>query len=301
MQTGLPASHLLLALLVVAVWGTNFVVVHQALDELPPLAFAALRFTFAVLPAALFLKKPAVPWANLAAYGLLVGVGQFGLLFIAMDGHISPGLASLVVQMQVFFTIALSVFLTGERLRFDQSAALLVALCGVILIGMNTDGSATWLGLGLVVAAAGCWGAANIVARATPRANMVAYMVWTSLFAAPVLWALALVVEGPNVIASRTATASAAAWMAVIWQAGGNALFGYAAWAWLLARHPAATITPVALLVPVFGMGSSALLLGEPLPPWKLFAALLILAGLAVGLLSAMRHGRRTATCSSRE
>ncbi|MDP2010188.1 MAG: EamA family transporter, partial [Phenylobacterium sp.] len=85
----------LLALAVVAVWGTNFVVIKVALADLPPLLFATLRFTFALLPAVLFLRKPDVPWRNLAAYGVLIGLGQFGMLYIAMQHDISPGLASL--------------------------------------------------------------------------------------------------------------------------------------------------------------------------------------------------------------
>ena len=79
--------------------------------------------------------------------------------------------------------------------------------------------------------------------------------------------------------------ANFATWLAVAWQAWGNTLFGYGAWAWLLARHPAVTIAPIALLVPLFGMAASALWLGEPLPAWKLSAAGLVMAGLAVNLL----------------
>ena len=108
MQSSLTPRHLLLALLVMAVWGSNFVVIRIGLDHLPPLLFAALRFSVAFLPAALFLRPPSAPWRNLAAYGVLIGAGQFGMLFLAMSGHITPGLASLVVQTQVFFTIALS-------------------------------------------------------------------------------------------------------------------------------------------------------------------------------------------------
>ncbi|MFO0438553.1 MAG: EamA family transporter, partial [Phenylobacterium sp.] len=116
-MTALPWRHALLALAVVAVWGTNFAVIKSALSHLPPFTFATLRFLFAFLPAAFFLKRPQVPWRNLAAYGILIGVGQFGVLYFAMDGRISPGLASLVVQSQVFFTIGLAIWLKGERLN----------------------------------------------------------------------------------------------------------------------------------------------------------------------------------------
>ncbi|MBL0000398.1 MAG: EamA family transporter [Sphingomonadales bacterium] len=203
----MPLTHFTLALLVMAVWGSNFVVIKAALQHLPPLLLAALRFTFAFFPLAFFLKKPAVSLGNLASYGLLIGVGQFGLLFIAMRHDITPGLASLVVQVQVFFTIGFSMRLTGEHVhRFPA-------------------------------------------------------------------------------MASGVRNADAMTWAAVLWQSVGNTMFGYAAWGWLLSRHPAATVTPMALLVPVFGIGASALLLGEALPAWKLLAAVLVMSGLVVGLL----------------
>jgi O-acetylserine/cysteine efflux transporter len=79
--------------------------------------------------------------------------------------------------------------------------------------------------------------------------------------------------------------------LAVAWQAVGNTLFGYGVWAWLLSRHAAASIAPMALLVPVFGMGASSVWLGEPLPGWKLVAAALVLVGLGVNLLwPVLRH-----------
>lgn len=280
----LPPSHLALALAVVAVWGSNFVVIRLGLDVLPPLLFAALRFTFAALPAVFFMKRPPVPWRHLAAYGVLIGAGQFGLLFIAMDGSISPGLASLVVQVQVFFTIFLSMGLSGERVRPRQWAALALASAGIAVIALHVDHATTPLGLALVIAAAASWAGGNMVARAGGPVNMVAYVAWASLFSAPPLFAAALVFEGPGELAHGLAAAGAGTWAAVLWQSVGNSLFGYAAWAWLLARHPAAEVTPTALMVPVFGLGTAALVLGEPLPAWKLAAAALVIAGLAVGL-----------------
>lgn len=284
MHATLPFSHLLLALAVVAVWGTNFVVIKLALAELPPLLFATLRFIFAVLPAVFLLRRPAVPWRHLAAYGVLIGAGQFGLLYIAMNGHISPGLASLVVQVQVFFTIGIAMWGTGERLQPFQWAALALALAGIGVIALHTDASTTLTGLLLVLLAALSWACGNIVARSAQGANMLAYVVWGSVFSVPPLLLLSLVFEGPQAIAQGLRDASAGTWAAVLWQSVGNTLFGYAAWAWLLARHPAATVSPMALLVPVFGMAASAAWLGEGLPAWKLAAAALVLAGLSLNV-----------------
>lgn len=282
----LPLSHMLLALAVVAVWGTNFVVIRAGLDHLPPLLFATLRFTFAFLPAALFLKRPAVPVKHLAAFGLLIGAGQFGLLYSAINGHITPGLASLVVQTQVFFTILMSVYFTGEHVRPAQWLALAMAAGGVGVIAAFTDGSATPLGLLMILGAAASWSGGNVVAARGGKVNMLAYVVWASGFAILPLFALSLAVEGWPAISNGVANATPGTWGAVLWQSVGNTMFGYGAWSWLLARHPAATVTPSALLVPVFGIGSSVLLLGETLPVWKIAACALVIGGLAVNLLA---------------
>lgn len=295
----LPASHLLLGLSVVAVWGSNFVVIKYALHVLPPLTLAALRFALVVFPAILLLARPPASWRNLAAYGLFIGAGQFGLLFLAMKGSISPGLASLVVQTQVFFTIALSMVRTGERPTLASFAALALATTGLGLIVARSETDATPLGVALTLGAAASWACGNTVSRAAGSVNMVAYVVWSSLFAAPALLALALAFEGPAAVLSGLARADAKAWAAILWQSVANSIFGYAAWGWLLSRHPAARITPLALLIPVVGLGASALFLGEGLPAWKLEAAALVMAGLAAHVLfpyaaEAMRGFRRT-------
>ncbi len=281
----LPFRHFLLGLAVVAVWGTNFVVIHMGLEHLPPLLFAALRFLFAALPGVFFLKRPNVPWSHLAAYGVLIGAGQFGLLFVALRGSISPGLASLVVQAQVFFTIGLSMRLSGERVQSYQWVALLFGIAGLGVILTHTDGSATPLGLVLVLLAALAWAGGNIVSRASKTTDMLPYVVWASLFSAPPLFILSFALEGWPAIRQGLVSADAATWAAVLWQTIGNTMFGYAAWGWLLSRHPAALVTPLALLVPLFGMGASAFWLGEPLPLWKIAAALLVMSGLVIGLL----------------
>ncbi|MBO9687723.1 EamA family transporter [Roseateles chitosanitabidus] len=281
----LPLRHFLLALSVVAIWGSNFVVIRWGLNAFPPLLFAALRFTFAAIPAIFLLPKPKIGWRNLAAYGGFVGVGQFGLLYLAMRSEISPGLASLVIQTQVFFTLLLAMRMSGERVQGFQWLALAMAAGGIGIIASHTDGSTTVLGLAMVLVAAFSWSSGNIVGKRAGAVNMLAYVVWSSVFAAPPLFALSLIVEGPQQMGEALRHAGLGAWAAVLWQSVGNTIFGYGAWSWLLSRHPAATIVPMALLVPVFGMSCSALLLGEGLPGWKLMAAALVMSGLAVNLL----------------
>jgi O-acetylserine/cysteine efflux transporter len=289
-----PLRHALLAVAIMAVWGSNFVVIRIGLDHLPPLLLATLRFVLVFFPAALFIKPPSVPWRNLAAYGLLIGGGQFGLLFIAMNGHITPALASLVVQMQVFFTIVLAAVLSGERVRPFQIAALSIAAAGLALIMRHTDATTTPLGLGLVLVAAMSWAGGNIVVRATPQVDMLAYVIWASPFSVVPLLAASFALEGWPAIENGLLHIDATTCAVVLWQAAANTLFGYAAWGWLLSRYPVASIAPMSLLVPVFGIAASVLWLGEPLQAWKVGATALVLLGLIVNLMWPKLVGARS-------
>jgi O-acetylserine/cysteine efflux transporter len=266
-----------LALAIVAVWGTNFVVIKISLEAFPPFLFAALRYVFALLPIVFFIPKPKVSWRNLCAYGLATGVGQFGVMYFAIDGRISPGLASLVVQTQVFFA--------KEGLKPYQAVAVAIAMMGLVIIALHTDATTTFLGLALVVLAGLSWGAANTVSRSAGSINMLAYVVWASAFSIPPLFLMSLAFEGGwEHMSTAMASAPLGAWLGVLWQSWGNTLFGYAAWGWLLSKHPAALVAPTPLLVPIFGMGASAYFLSEPLPTWKILAAGLVIAGLVVNL-----------------
>jgi O-acetylserine/cysteine efflux transporter len=281
----LPASHLLLALAIVAIWGTNFVVMKNCLASFPPFYFAALRYLFVLLPLIFFLPRPKVSWVNLCIYGLATGLGQFGILYYAVNSQISPGLASLVVQTQVFFTIGFAMLFAKERLRRYQVVAVAIAMTGLGIIALHTDATTTFLGLALVVFAGFSWGIANTASRQAGTINMLSYVVWASVFSIPPLFLIALFFEGgASHLWDVTLSASLAAWIGVLWQSWANTLFGYAAWAWLLSRHPAAVVAPAPLLVPIFGMGASAFFLDESLPAWKVMAASLVIIGLIVNL-----------------
>lgn len=274
-----------MALAIVAVWGTNFVVIKISLDSFPPFLFAALRYIFALLPVIFFLPRPKVSWRNLLVYGLATGVGQFGVMYFAIDGRISPGLASLVIQTQVFFTIGFAMFFAKEGLRLYQAVAVAIAMIGLIIIALHTDATTTFLGLALVVFAGFSWGVANTVSRRAGAINMLSYVVWASAFSIPPLLIVSVIFEGGvSHLWEVTLAAPLGAWIGVFWQSWANTLFGYAAWGWLLSKHPAAVVAPAPLLVPIFGMGASAFFLGEALPNWKMMAAGLVIAGLVINL-----------------
>jgi O-acetylserine/cysteine efflux transporter len=274
-----------LALAIVAVWGTNFVVIKISLDSFPPFLFAALRYIFALLPVVFFLPRPKVSWRNLLIYGLATGVGQFGVMYFAIDGRISPGLASLVIQTQVFFTIGFAMFFAKEGLRLYQAVAVAIAMIGLIIIALHTDATTTFLGLALVVFAGFSWGIANTVSKRAGAINMLSYVVWASAFSIPPLLIVSAIFEGgPSHLWEVILVAPMGAWMGVFWQSWANTLFGYAAWGWLLSKHPAAVVAPAPLLVPIFGMGASTFFLDEALPDWKMMAAGLVIAGLIINL-----------------
>jgi len=220
-----------LALLVVFFWGSNFVVVRWGLGTLPPLLMAAIRFALVLFPAVFFLKKPDVSWNSLALYGLSVGTGQFGLLYIAMNGFISPGLASVVMQMQVFLTIAVAAFRTGEKPHVHQLLGLLPAIAGLAVILTHNGEDITSVGVVLVLLGATCWATSNQTTREAARVaaargaplNPLAYVVWASLFAMPGLFIASLVLEGPARIVQAVSSSSWTIWPTLVWQSAANA------------------------------------------------------------------------------
>jgi O-acetylserine/cysteine efflux transporter len=292
--------HLLLALAVVIVWGTNFVIIKFGLGEFPPLLLASLRFFFSCVPWLFLIRRPHVPWRLLIGNGVFLGFGLFGILFIAMRADISPGIASLLVQTQAFFTIGLSMLLLGERVRVFQLVGLALSVAGLAMFFLHVDATTTLLGLLLTLLCGFSWAIANMVAKAASthvqrdqaaavaiasaapgkQLDMLGFMVWSSLFAVPPLLAASLAFEGFPRISAALTHADAVGWIAAIWQGIANTLFGYGAWNWLLARYPAATVSPLSLLVPVFGMATAAIVYAEPLPAWKLEGGALVLLGL---------------------
>jgi O-acetylserine/cysteine efflux transporter len=286
-------SHQLLAFFVTLIWGTNFVFIKYGLDELPPFLFAAIRFFLVAFHLVFFMKRPKAGWGLIAAYGLLIGFGQFGVLFYAMQNDISPGLASLVVQTQIFFSIIFAIFMFKETIKPAQWIALLISFSGIALIGSKVDDNTTLLGLVLVLIAAMSWAMGNMVIKKAGKVDIIAFLAYSSLFTVPVLFAMSLYFEGWTLMKSSIQSASMTSVYVVLWQTIGNTLIGYGIWNYLISRYNASVVTPWALLVPVSGMMASYLMLGEPMPIWKIIAALLILTGLALNIYMSVRTVRK--------
>ena len=285
--------HQTAALLVTFIWGTNFVLLRYALDELAPFTLAALRFLFVAFPLVFFLPKPKTAWKYIVGYGLLIGVGQFGLLFWAMQEDITPGVASLLIQLQVFFTVLLTVFSLKETVSKLQWVAMTIGFVGLLVVVLNTNEATTAAGVIIVLVAALSWASGNMIVKHIGAVDAFAFLAWSSLFSIPPLAFMAIYQTGLTDVVSSVANASWFAWATILWQSIGNMLIGYGVWNMLLHRYPAASVSPWALLVPVFGMGASSLLLNEAMPWWKLLAMMLILTGLALNVAEDLRQNRR--------
>ena len=285
----MPPSHILLAVLVAAIWGLNFVVIRWGLDELPPLLFTALRFAVAALPLPLLGFRPPVAWRYIVLIGMSLGAVQFGLLFTGMAIGMPAGLASIVVQSQAFFTVLLAALLLRERPKARQLAGLAAAAVGILLIAVNLPGGGPLLGLVCCLGAGLSWAVANLVIKRAQATDMLRLMVWMSLVPPLPLLALSLVIDGPERTVEALAHMDMTGIGAVLFNAVGATIVGYGLWSWLLRHHSASLVAPFSLLVPVFGMSSAALLLGEAMTPVKLVACALILAGLALTVLPARK------------
>jgi O-acetylserine/cysteine efflux transporter len=273
---------ILLALLTVTIWGFNFVVIRIGLQDLPPLLFSAVRFIFSALPLVFFIKRPAIPWRLLAGFGLFQFALQFALLFCGMKLGLAAGLASLVIQLQAFFSIGLAILILKERPRAAPLIGACIAFAGMALVASQLQGSATLIGFILVVCAGLSWASANIFTKAIGPVNPLSLVVWGSLIASPPLLLVSLCIEGPSAWAEAAARFNWISVAAVLFQSYPNTIVGYGIWSMLMRKYPTATIAPFSLLVPVVGMLSATVVLGESLQWWKIVAGLLVLGGLAM-------------------
>ena len=282
----MTVRDMLIGMIVVTVWGLNFIAIKLGLREVPPLLLVVLRFLMVTFPVIFFLPRPPIGWTWLITLSLAINVGQFAFLFLSMKVGMPAGLASLVLQSQAFFTLFVAVTWLGEQWRWNHLAGLLVAAFGMAIIGSQQGGEMTAAGFGLIIASAACWGTGNVIMRqatqGVPAFSMLSLIVWIGAIAIIPLTILSWIFEGYE--------AWLTAYHAFTWVGAGSVayvaffatLVGYGLWGKLISRYPASIVSPFALLVPIVGLSSSALLLGESLSLWQCLGALLVMTGLVI-------------------
>jgi O-acetylserine/cysteine efflux transporter len=288
----MTVRDILAALSVAIVWGLNFIAIKVGVSETTPLVLAALRFFFAAVPMVFFFAPPKAPAWAVTLYGLLIGAGQFSVLFIAIHEGFPVGLASLVIQAQVYFTILLAWLLIGERPRRGEIVGGIVALVGMAVIGSERLAGASLGPFLLVILAAVFWGSGNVLAKTIGKVDMLAFVTWSSLAAPLPLFLLSLSLEGRDGLA-RLAHPSLKLVVSVLVLSYAATVFGYGVWARLLAHYSAATVAPFALLVPVVGMIAGVVIFGEAATPVELIGAVLVMAGLALNVFGDRMARRR--------
>ncbi len=301
----MPMKDLLLALVVVVVWGVNFVVIKVGLHGVPPMLLGALRFAVAAVPAVFFVKRPQVAWRWLFAYGITISFGQFAFLFSAMYVGMPAGLASLVLQAQAFFTLIFARWFLSERMRAQNIVGLLVAAAGLLVIALQGGHAMTPIGFVLTLCAAASWALGNIVAKRVGKVDLVGFVVWASLIPPLPFVALSYAFEGRERIAAALSGIGPSSIFAVAYLAFAATLLGYGLWSRLLSRHPVGAVAPFSLLVPIVGLASASLLLHEALSTAQMAGAALVMAGLAASVFGeriagAIRARDRAATLEDR-
>jgi O-acetylserine/cysteine efflux transporter len=277
----MPRRHVLAAIAVATIWGVNFVVIDVGLRHFPPLLFAALRFALVAL-ALPFVPRPGVPVRYVVGVGVFLSMGQFGLLFLSMDQGVPAGLASLVLQLQAAFTVGLAVLLLGERPRRAQLAGGVVALGGIGIIAAGRTQAVPLGALALTVGAAASWGVGNVLTRSARSPHALGLLVWSSLVPPLPLLGLALAMSGGDAVGAAFSSLDVSGVLALLFVVCVSTFGGFGMWTALMARHPASQVAPFTLLVPVVGIASAWIALGEVPSGPELLGAAVVLGGLGL-------------------
>lgn len=274
----------LLAALVASIWGFNFVVIDWGMDGVPPLLFAAIRFSVVVLPAVFFVARPAAPWRVVAAVGVFMSLGQFGFLYVSMDAGMPPGLAALVLQAQVIFTVVIAAGVLRELPTAAQVAGVLVGAVGLAVVGAGRGGHVSAVALSLCLLGALSWGIGNVISRASGVRGGLSLTVWSAVVVPVPLLALSLAIDGPAAVGDALASFSWQAVVSTLYTAGLASLVGYGVFNTLLSRNPSSSVVPWVLLAPVVAMASAWLLLDQRPNAAELGGGLLLVLGVLVAI-----------------
>lgn len=297
MLAAMTTRDRMLALVVALLWGVNFTAIHLSLEQFPPFFLVALRFTLLAVPTILLVPRPDVPVRWLVGYGLGFGTLQFAFLYLAMSQGMPTGLSSLVLQSSAPFTVLLAGAFLRERISPRQAlgvAAAVAGLAGIAALRAMEGGGAALVPVLLTLAGGLGWALGNLSSRLARPAQPLRLTLWMSVVPPVPMLVLSWFLDGPDAIARSVSGLTSPTGLAAI---GGLAytvvvatVLGSGIWTTLLARHPAGSVAPFSMLVPVAGIGAAWLVLGEPPVGAELGFGVLVLAGVLLGSLSPARR-----------
>lgn len=278
----MPIKDFIIAIAIMAIWGVNFSVIKLSMETLDSYTINALRFTLCVVPLIFFVKKPKLAWKYIASYGLLFGVGVWGMVGLGIHFGASAGIASLIIQLSAFLVIILGAIVLKERLNLGHYIGLVFALIGLLLIASVDDGSATWLGIGFVMVAAMCLSASIIMFKYLQVQDMLGLLVWSSLFSPIPLFAMAYFINGASVFTELSANLTALTIFSLLFQAYPTTLLGRLIFNKMIVKYPMAITMSISFLVPIFGLLGSYLIYDEQIGVVKIISCCLIILGLII-------------------
>lgn len=299
----------LLAVLVSVCWGVNFLAIHASLEHYPPMFLVALRFAVIAVPTLLLVRRPQVPARWLVGYGVGFGVLQFVFLYAGMAAGMPVGLSSLVLQASAPFTVLIAAACLGERPSRATWVGIAVALTGLLVIAAYRGLTVSLLPTVLVLLGALGWALGNIASRqaqaqAGPAgASPFALMLWMTVVPPLPMLALSLLVEGPDRILASLGSAvgpgaapeAAAANLGLLYTVVVGTLVGSGLWTLLLRRNPSSAVAPFSMLVPVTGITTAWLVLGETPALAEVLGGVLVVGGVLLPHAWRRRRGSRAA------
>jgi len=283
----LDAQAFALMLALTALWGFQQVAIKLTAPDVSLVMQAALR---TALAAALLVAW--ARWRGIAllsrdgtlAAGLAAGL-LFGLEFVfiyAGLGHTAASRMTVFIYLAPVLTaLGLHWLVPGEKLARAQWLGVGVAFAGIALAFGEAFAAArsSLLGDFFGLVAAVLWAATTVLIRATSlsRATAAKTLFYQLAVAAPLLLAASLLMGEKGVVALTPLALASLAYQGAI-----VAFASYLAWFWLLTRYLAARLSVFSFMTPLFGVLAGVAVLGEPLTPFFVGAALLVGAGIVL-------------------
>ena len=275
----MPLSRIVLLTIVTIGWGLNFVAAKWAFIELEPMLLLSVRFLLVGLMLLPFCTYPKGKMLHILGLSFVLGTVHFGLMFTGIKG-VDAGVAAIAVQTQVPFAALLAALLFKDYLGWRRALGMILAFAGMVLIAGEPRMETSLVSLAMVIGASMVWAVSTVQVKLMGEAPPFSVLAWSSLFAAPQLFILSLLLETDQW--GQISNAAWYGWGGILYMTLVVSVFGYGVWYTTLRHYDVNQVMPMTLLVPIAGLASGAWLLGETMTWLMWLGAALTLVGVAI-------------------